>query len=93
MDYNELDYNYNNTYDYSLVLKLWIDCSRYVMTLTRHLQEQEDEAVDEVAERQGFNPLTPLIQVQNVTSQTKTTSSLKKVTQYESVKEIKLFCV
>merc|ERR1712062_98796 len=24
--------------------------------------EQEDEAVDEVAERQGFNPLTPLIQ-------------------------------
>ena len=49
------------------------------MTPTRHLQEQEDEAVDEVAERQGFNPLTPLIQVQNVTSQTKTTSSLKKL--------------
>ena len=38
------------------------------MTLTRHLQEQEDEAVDEVAERQGFNPLTPLIQVQNVSN-------------------------
>ena len=68
LDYNELDYNYNNTYDYSLVLKLWIDNSKYVMTLTRHLQEQEDEAVDEVAERQGFNPLTPLIQVQNVSN-------------------------
>ena len=67
MDYNELDYNYNNTYDYSLVLELWID-SIYVMTLTRHLQEQEDETVDEVAERQGFNPLTPLIQVQNVSN-------------------------
>ena len=68
MDYNELDYNYNNTYEYSLVLQLWIYSNIYVMTLTRHLQEQEDEAVDEVAERQGFNPLTPLIQVQNVSN-------------------------
>ena len=48
----------------NLISRLWQNyeiCSSSPHELTP--QEQEDEEVDEVSERQGFNPLTPLIQV------------------------------